>query len=273
MLKTLPDTDIEQLRRLREKFESLDPALRQEYRRLHQQLHRHERGSQLLNVLQRYHRWLLTLSDAERADLLDLPPDQRIGRIREIQRQQEARSLQDLAVEMQPADGWILAEFFRGYVAEHREEIAEQLPAKLKNAIADEPRTFRQTQLLMGAMAHFSDSIQLPPLDREEFNAMLQRLSPEARRHLAAVGTGEELVSVLAERMQAIRRNVRSRMDATPGQLREFYDSLPAKDRERLDRLPPDEAQMELRRLIRQRRGRSPSGPRPRRPGRPRPEN
>ncbi len=87
-LKQMNETELIELARNREDFDSKTPEQQQQLRDFHIQLVQHPDREKLERVMQQYHDWLATLDDQSRAKILDLPPTERIDKINQIRRQQ-----------------------------------------------------------------------------------------------------------------------------------------------------------------------------------------
>ena len=78
-IESLSADQKEELRVKFAKFEALSSDEQEQLRRLHEQLDSDPQGNQLRRTLARYHEWLKSLSPSDRADLLVLPPTERLA--------------------------------------------------------------------------------------------------------------------------------------------------------------------------------------------------
>ena len=94
----------ESLRKKWEQFKGLDENAKTRKRQLHSQIVTDPQSDRLHQVMVRYHEWLSGLRSSQRADLLSLPPDERIKRIQQIIREQEERKFTELLEKELPAN-------------------------------------------------------------------------------------------------------------------------------------------------------------------------
>ena len=133
---SMTDAEKEALRRKQERFEQLDPARQEELRQLHRRLERTPGADRLRQVMARYDEWLKTLSPGQRADLLELPPADRIARIKEIQQQQESRRVREItAQQIEPEDVRVLFTWVYEFVGRHEAEVLAQIPPPFRQRV------------------------------------------------------------------------------------------------------------------------------------------
>ena len=104
LVNQLNPADRHHLRQKRSRFEALDRSEQRRLRDFHRGICDSPSGSDLYAVLHRYREWLATIPDAQRADLLELPSDQRIDEIRKIRQTQQASSFRIQAGDIAAAD-------------------------------------------------------------------------------------------------------------------------------------------------------------------------
>ncbi|OHB81645.1 MAG: hypothetical protein A2V98_06845 [Planctomycetes bacterium RBG_16_64_12] len=83
-----------ELRRAQERFAALDGAEQQRLRELHEKIEADARSEALWDVVEQYCEWIKTLTPSERAELLELPPAERIDRMKALRKQQAERKAQ-----------------------------------------------------------------------------------------------------------------------------------------------------------------------------------
>jgi hypothetical protein len=97
-INTLSAAEKDQLLSRQERFEKFSPSEKERLRQLAQQLASDPQSERLQEVMSRYHSWLNnSLSTTERLEVVSLPRDQRIRRIKQILEEQEAKRREDLA--------------------------------------------------------------------------------------------------------------------------------------------------------------------------------
>ncbi len=78
-LETMSATEKKELQSKQERFYRLDEKEQDRLRRLHEELSQAPDAAQLQRVMERYASWLQTLPSGARADLLSLPPADRVA--------------------------------------------------------------------------------------------------------------------------------------------------------------------------------------------------
>ncbi|HEX5105162.1 MAG TPA: hypothetical protein VFV87_15185, partial [Pirellulaceae bacterium] len=125
--KLSPDQK-EELLRKKQRFDALDPAEQQRLRELHAALSAGADAEQLHTTAVRYANWLKGLQPGERAEVLSLPADKRIVRIREIVSQQERQRFRDLS-NLPPNDQEFVYQWLDKFVADNEKAILEAIPS------------------------------------------------------------------------------------------------------------------------------------------------
>ena len=80
-----------ELLRARERFDALDPAEQKRLHALNEKIEAHPRSEELLEVMGQYCEWVNTLSVYDRDALREVPPDQRIEKIKQLREDQANR--------------------------------------------------------------------------------------------------------------------------------------------------------------------------------------
>lgn len=81
--------ELYRISRNRKLFDAKPEAEKKRLRAMYAQLKSHPNAHRLERVMRQYYGWLMKLDEQQRAEVMDLPPEKRIGRILEIRRQQE----------------------------------------------------------------------------------------------------------------------------------------------------------------------------------------
>ena len=90
-IENMDAAEQEQLLRSRERFAGLEPAERERLRRIHREIDDDPHAGKLRVVMHRYYEWLKTLTPYQRAELRELPPAERIERIKQLRQEQADR--------------------------------------------------------------------------------------------------------------------------------------------------------------------------------------
>lgn len=85
-VRAMSAEDFDRLRRNYRQFKSLTPAERERLRQLYERIEAHPDRARLVTVMENYHRWVSRLSPADREELLSTPPEERLGKVRELRR-------------------------------------------------------------------------------------------------------------------------------------------------------------------------------------------
>ena len=97
-VESLAPADRQQLARQQERFDSLTPEEQQQLRQFHDDLEADPNHERLRKVLGSYYNWLKTLGPGQRAELLDLPPAERVERIKKLRAEQTSRDFREWGV-------------------------------------------------------------------------------------------------------------------------------------------------------------------------------
>jgi hypothetical protein len=251
----------EELRQKQESFVSLPTQEQERLRKLHAELTASADGAQLESVLERYHAWLATLSSGEKAELLSLPTDKRLQRIKAMMQEQEDKRFRDEVNDrLSRTDREAIVKWLLAFVDSHKQEIIDQLPQERRGPQLDH-------WPLMFAMLHgwAEADKKMPQPKPEEVQELIDTLSPEAQQKLTNVRDPAKRKEVAQKWISAAiaSRRWRAPPPVSREELRDFYvEKLSAKERERLEALAPDEMQRALTRLYyeREMRERGPGG-------------
>ncbi len=245
----MPASRRRELEEKRERFYRLTEEERYRMRRVHQGLSRAPDQNQLRHVLHRYAHWLQTLSMVERAELLSLPPEERVAKIKEILDQQAQRRLRyRLPKELTDNDLKALPLWLDGFIDEHREEIASHFPRLAPHLEESDSAHTRQMALaFLLRQGNWPD--WLKP-DAKDIDRLKADLSPKAREQLEKAQNDGRRETLATSWMRAVISSRRPRMDIDPTELQRFYrEELDPRAREYLDSLPPERMQHMLRML------------------------
>ncbi|MEM7456607.1 MAG: hypothetical protein AAF456_19840 [Planctomycetota bacterium] len=250
----LDSYDLEQLneiRKSRNTFQQLPEADQQRIRKLQAELAVHEERSRLIAVMQRYNSWLFDgLSARQRREVLDLPADQRIERIRELRLHPEL--LDGVALDSRDLDE--VYKWSRETIQAEKELInvhaeSREFLEKLTRYMEVNPDNRIQMKLLddLGLLDQVDPEFVFEIVSR---NVQLLRvtLSHEADRILDDAWDPEKQKELV---IRWVVTATAAREDVTRDELMEYLKTLPEATVERLDRLSPDELLEELQRMFR----------------------
>lgn len=238
-IEGLPAVEKERLRRQWERYRELDESVQDRIVRLKQDLSTAPDREELEAVMHRYHNWLAELSTADRAEFLELSPEQRVARIQE-QRENERRRASD----REAIAAWI------------EQRLIEQLPPEVQQRL-EKLDTRRRRFRLASELARMGKQTRRPPWTRiseEDFLELEATLSEEAQQKLDDL-TLQQKRFQLARWMQEFATDYASRVN--PGAMRRFFSTLTEEEREAFQRdfseLSREEIQERLEALYLQR--------------------
>lgn len=240
-----------------ERFTALSPQEQERLRRLHEQLEDAPRAGRLLTVLDRYSRWLKTLSAAQQSELMGLPIDERLARIREIQQQQIQSQFWDLAWQLEKDDLRTIDAWMEDFVARRQEEILTKIDPGAATWVLSEPDgRSRRGRLVWSVFAPWGGQrpIEFSESMYEDFRLLAERLSPTLQHQLTLQRTDEDRRKLI---LTCARFALYSRFaPPTPKdeELSRFYATkLPPEERERIEKLEPQQMKRELTKLYHRR--------------------
>jgi hypothetical protein len=256
-LAQMSHDELEQLRACRDRFAQLSPEEQQRMRELHAALQQHPDRERLERLLDRFTEWLATLRPNQRAELLELPAEGRIEKIRELRAQERRERIGMFGgTELTHEDRDKVLQWIDELVADRlaaiEKAIAERAvpPSSADGKMASE-RALRAARLAQRALAARGESrgwlllsayVSLFPdqarqlITVDDVNRLRGGLSRDMQRELDSQGSPEEQREVL---QRWIRTAIRSRPPSDE-ELQQFFETLPAEDRQRLDDLSPD---------------------------------
>jgi hypothetical protein len=245
----LTPVEKKQLERKRQRFERLEPSVRDQMRKLHASVAVADEPWRLLHVMAQYQEWLKTLTPADRSQLLELPADSRLARIGTIKAQEEAERFRSL-VKVSPEDGHAIWDWFTDFVQKHEAEVLREVPKEKRQEIERAEGLRRRFALMRSIIS--PDVVQaLPQPDRGDIEQLAQKLSPDARAALIAeedTGKQLELIRAWARARDATRRRP---PEVSQQELERFYreyrEEIDQKERSELENLPPDDFRRRLR--------------------------
>jgi hypothetical protein len=240
-----------ELLRMQERFYRLSPEERARLWDLHRDISNDRHAVRLRGVMERYTSWLKTLPSGQRADLLSLPPKERIETIKSLMQKQHTSRLRGIVTpELADEDLVAIVKWMDDYVKRHEQEILERMPM-LKERIeqVDDPK---RRQLLIQVALRFSRRKDMLRPDKEDIERLRSQLSQKARQELDKAQQDGHLPELAQRWMRAAMYSKRISLPVDREELRRFYNEMASKDpktREYLESLPPERMLAELTRM------------------------
>lgn len=237
---------------LRAKFETftrLEPAEQQRLRQVHAAIASDPAAARLQGVLDRYHEWQKTITSAQRAELLQMPAEERIQRIGELLQEQAKQRVRELAGRPLPEqDLEAIYHWLGRFLKRFESEIKERMPPEVRERLeqtADETAWRQQILRILVFRGGGRGEFPFPRPTQEEFQEILAKLSPESRQVLESAKTPEDRETIARQWVFMTMRT--KAFPAVPEEeLRKLYQELPSSERERLEGLDPAELKRQL---------------------------
>jgi hypothetical protein len=236
------------LQEKQERFYRMSEAERERLRRMHEELTRADQGERLRHVLHSYTHWLHTLSMYERAELLSLPPEQRIKRIEQImERQADHRLRSFLPEDLTDDDLKVLGEWMEEFFRQRNEQIKQVLPwIDTPLAAGDEFRRRQAIMFFLMRMGKEDWPKALQPSE-EDVQGLKSRLSPKPLKQLEAAQRAGKLQPLVMQWMRAVVFSRWRPTEVEEAELQRFYrEELSGEQRGYIDSLPPDRMRYKL---------------------------
>jgi hypothetical protein len=242
----------EQLLHKERRFLELASSDQQRLRALQAALQADPQAAQLWAVMLRYHDWLSELPAPQRGELLRLDDNDRVARIKELQREQTNL----LARQLSPQD-------MEAVVRWTEQRILDKMDPAMRKNLEQFSEIERRRRVIYFTTQRWKElgPGNLPPVTETEVRKLREMLSPAARQHLDQALAQPQKFQLQQLLMGWVRQSltqflnvqVGQRMlpEATVEQLKKFFeDELSESERERLLSLPADEMQRQLRRAF-----------------------
>ena len=247
-LESLSAEQKEELLRKKERFDALKEEEKDRLRELHRDIITAPNAARLQRVMSRYTQWLSSLTSAQRSELLTLPADERIDKIKELLKQQENQRFQLYVGNLPIEDRDAIYQWLERFITRHESEIIERLPLDVRVRLRDTSDDDARRRMLIWGLRRRSDSSDSPYPTSEEFAKLVETLSAETQKQFAQAKTPEEKQNRARDLVRAAIDS-RSFPSVSEEDLRKFAAGLKAEDRDRLEQLDAEQAKRELRRL------------------------
>ncbi|MDG2382852.1 MAG: hypothetical protein P8N76_14380 [Pirellulaceae bacterium] len=252
-LDSMTASEKRDVKRKRDQFDRLPSEEQTRIRELHAEIETHQNAEQLLAVVTQYSEWLKTLSASQRTDLLSLPVDQRLHRIREIkQRSEEDRFGRFTRRNIHPEDarqmfGWIDDVFIAGKQDQLEAMLDDRQRQMLMMLSKKDPD--RRRSHLIRMLYHRTPKILEKP-SPEQIEELVMRLSPEAKQEFQGQESDERKQQLVSQWIQAACASRLPPPPVNPNELQRYFaEDLRPQEREDLERMPRDRMYRELGRM------------------------
>ena len=233
----------------KERFDALSAAERDRLRKLHGELTSQPDGNRLFGVLKRYNNWLKSLTLAQQTELMELPIDKRLAKIKELQQKQIESHFLDLSFQLEKEDIHTIYAWMEDFVTRRQDEILAKMDSRFSAMIVSNPNPFYRRYLLVRTVfgRRPQPDSPLPMPAEQDFAALAAQLSPTLQYELLMQKTDENRRNLV---MTCARYAVYARFAPPPPsdeELSRFYATkLTAEDRERVEKLEPRQMRREL---------------------------
>lgn len=253
------ELDREERLRKKRRFDRLAEEEQARLREFHRVLNADPKKEQLTRVMHAYEEWLKNLRPGERAELLSLPPDERIDMIRKILKEEANERLKRYArSSLTGKDAEVLNAWFADVIAKRSAELETRLTSKDRREIGgSENRKYFRLRMIW---------VQLPPtdmgLEEAEIADLQSKLSDKANAVIDEQSDSlkrDQMVKELINASRFSRNRGFGGFEVPEEELWKLYSSLDAKTRADLDGMSSGRMRGELFRLYFFRR-RGPTG-------------
>ena len=238
-IQEMPPAEKRELWELQQRFYRLDGDERERLRDLHASIAADPHSERLRQIMARYAQWLKTLPAGERAELLSLPPEQRIAHIRTLMQQQATSHMRFLVDErLSDRDLAAISLWMKEIVKRREGEILEKMPM-LHRGLIGTHNPDQRVETLIRLLQRFGPRPELLRPTPEDIERLKGQLSPGA---LARVQKAEEegkLTELAESWMRAAMAGRRLGPPVDRAELERFYrEELDPEERELLESLP-----------------------------------
>ncbi len=249
-IERMSPAEKDQLLRQQQRFSQLDPAEQQRLRTFAADLDQAPDGSELRQVLDRYYQWLLTLQGIQRAQLLQLDPDQRIERIKQLKVDEKRLAAHRLSTsDAKAVFNWLEHRVMENIQPAMRDRLQQLSPAERHREIVR--MVWQRSQSPEG----FRNPGMFKPGDMQDLRADLseparKQLNQALDDHKVGQLLGDWVKQALGAYFSGGRPMVAGGREVSEERLKQFFEhELPEAQRQQLLTLPADELHNQLRRL------------------------
>lgn len=247
-LEKMSAEEKETLSQKKERFDALGKEEQQRLRDLHEAVATSDKSGELTGVMDRYYAWLKNLPANVRRDVLALPEDQRIAKIKEVLREQESQRFRQMAGQLPQSDVDAIFAWLEQFIEENQSRFMERMPSEFRTQMEELPAAERRRRLLFMAMSIRRPPGEGPMPSKEDFEKLVPTLSTATRASLDKIKSSDD-------KQQLVREWIRATMISktvppiTDEQLQATYAELKEDQREYLESLDSDAMRRELTRI------------------------
>ncbi|TVS16605.1 MAG: hypothetical protein EA424_13915 [Planctomycetaceae bacterium] len=247
-LSAMSAAEKQELDAKRARFYAMPENDQQRLRQVHRDLSEADDREQLQQIMQNYAKWLRSLQSGARAELVSLPPESRIERIKQLLQEQESWRMRKYAMsELTPDDRAVIVKWMEEFVSAHEEQILERMP-HWKQRWDSLPPAQRLNMLIFAATAIRPVRELLLPTE-EEMNLLKKQLSGSARQELSRAEKEGRLPELAERWLRAAMLSRRALPEVSREELQQFYSDLDQRQREYLENMSAERMEQELTRL------------------------
>jgi hypothetical protein len=260
-LSTLSPDESTRLLHNRERLALLPAAEQAKLRKLADEVDRDPQRDRLRHVMNRYYQWLKKLGPVQRAELLELSPEARLAKIKQLRSEQQQRLAAESAggEPLSVADLEHILKWIENQAWKNRAALLTEVKPD-RRAQFDQLDASKQRRAIMALVAQRwrnGKPGSLGEVTARDLHNLVEKLSPAAQNRFKQATSSVEQRQLLRHWGQLAARhrvetavNSRKPPDYTEEELNHFFEhDLSAEQRERLLALPPDRLQRELRQL------------------------
>lgn len=257
-IEQMPPEAKEQLRRHQDRLAAMDPAEQARLRQLARDIDQDPQSAQLRGIAPNYHQWVSRQPAEVREELMELPPAERLERVKKILDAQRAEGTWRLP----DKDADALRDWIRQYAEKNEKQIADDLRAaasregllkegglnRLLQNVGGAPRSQWLQWLAMARWREVARATGGPPLSPDELAELRGKLSVESRQLLEGQTPAEQWQVLHFWIWQLISQHFTGggKVSGDDQLLYFFEHELTDAEREKLYSLPPDEMQKKL---------------------------
>jgi hypothetical protein len=247
-LETMSAEEKEQLQRKKERFEALSQSEQERLRELHSAVAATAESDQLLAVMSRYNDWLKTLTSAVRAELLSLPAEERIKRIKELKQDQEQQRFREFANNLPEQDMNIIYSWIEDFVGRNESELIKRIPPEFRRRLEQQRDSAERRKALVTSLMWRRGDDDSPKPSESDVAELLPKLSEETRKQIdRTTSTEEKLLAVRTLVGAAVLSKVFPPI--SDEQRQQVFAKLNSVERDRLEQMAPDMMRRELTRM------------------------
>jgi hypothetical protein len=245
-LEGLSATEKLDLQQKEQRFTRLSPQEQDRLRKLHRDITQDAQAGHLQHLMEHYTRWLNTLPSGQRAEVLSLPPQERIAKIKQLMRQQATTGFGHLvSQELTDEDLEAILAWLDELVARREKELLAKNP-QLEERLRPISDPRRRRMMLYWSLRFRSLRDVVPP-DPDDLERLKEHLSPKARQAMEKAAAAGNLAELAQRWTQAALFSKKALPPVDPEELRRFYhEKLDARQREYLESLPAQRMQFVL---------------------------